>query len=113
MPRRATPQLLYATVKKCIIEDGDGRTHIMYATNQSWEQIGRHLKLLKDIGWIEEEKRDKNTVYVATSIGRTAVEGFEQFVKQVPEKYLDIIFDRVTADFNRSAYASLISKLKR
>jgi predicted transcriptional regulator len=80
--------ILYDMVNLCIEKDGAIKTDIMNQTNQSWFQSDGNLKLLMGIGWIEENKKNKNTIYETTGKGRRFVQCYYDILKEVPPEYL-------------------------
>lgn len=65
---------------------GARKTSIMYKANLSYEQLVEYLKLLVDMGLLEEKilENERNPkVYVTTKRGREFIETFEKLDSQL------------------------------
>jgi predicted transcriptional regulator len=92
--RRSCLEILYGIVNLCIEKDGILKTHIMNQTNQSWAQLKGNLKLLMNVGWIEEKKGRENNIYIATDKGRRFTQCYQCYndiLKEIPPEYLYLL----------------------
>ncbi len=69
-----------------IANKGEKKTRIMYKANLSYEQLVEYLKLLVEMGLLEEKilENERNPkVYVTTKKGRNFLDAFEKIENQL------------------------------
>jgi predicted transcriptional regulator len=66
---------IYADILNSILKRGgrSGPTRILYGANLSYDRLMKHLGQLKELGLVDEERFDGETVYKLTDKGRTFV----------------------------------------
>jgi predicted transcriptional regulator len=66
---------IYADILNSILKRGgrSGPTRILYGANLSYDRLIKHLGQLKELGLVDEERFDGETVYKLTDKGRTFV----------------------------------------
>jgi predicted transcriptional regulator len=66
---------IYADILNSILKRSgrSGPTRILYGANLSYDRLMKHLGQLKELGLVDEERFDGETVYKLTDKGRTFV----------------------------------------
>ena len=77
---------IYADILNSILKRGgrSGPTRILYGANLSYDRLMKHLGQLKELGLVDEERFDSESVYKLTDKGRAFVLEFikvEKFVE--------------------------------
>ncbi len=63
---------IYADILNSILKRGgrSGPTRILYGANLSYDRLMKHLGQLKELGLVDEERLDDESVYKLTDKGR-------------------------------------------
>jgi predicted transcriptional regulator len=66
---------IYADILNSILKRGgrSGPTRILYGANLSYDRLMKHLGQLKELGLVDEERLDGESVYKLTDKGRAFV----------------------------------------
>ena len=66
---------IYADILNSILKRGgrSGPTRILYGANLSYDRLMKHLGQLKELGLVDEERFDSESVYKLTDKGRAFV----------------------------------------
>ena len=74
---------IYADILNSILKRGgrSGPTRILYGANLSYDRLMKHLGQLKELGLVDEERFDNESVYKLTDKGRAFVLEFVKVEK--------------------------------
>jgi len=74
---------IYADILNSILKRGgrSGPTRILYGANLSYDRLMKHLGQLKELGLVDEERLDDESVYKLTDKGRAFVLEFVKVEK--------------------------------
>jgi predicted transcriptional regulator len=66
---------IYADILNSILKRGgrSGPTRILYGANLSYDRLMKHLGQLKELGLVDEERFDSESIYKLTDKGRAFV----------------------------------------
>lgn len=85
--RRPKIQIFYDMLEVIQKNGGESKpTHILYRANLSYKRFAKYLAVLKEKGFIEEEKKGTSTVYKITQKGVEFLREYSK-VKQLSDAF--------------------------